>query len=85
MQRLNNQLTYNDERDDADNCAGIQIDWRECNFIGVDVSRLAVGFAQCVCSRWGLGGDLMFVVDSAEDCLTRIGESYPGEVVLVMM
>jgi SAM-dependent methyltransferase len=76
-------------RDDTDDrlrrAADIRIDWGGCNFIGVDLSRLAVGYAQSVRSRRGLGGRLTFVVDSAEDCLARIGDSYPGRVALVML
>ncbi|KAL3821698.1 hypothetical protein ACHAXA_003256 [Cyclostephanos tholiformis] len=63
----------------------LRINWGECNFIGVDLSRLAVGYAQCVRSRWGMEGCLTFVVDSAENCLTEIGESYPGVVAMVML
>lgn len=62
----------------------IQIDWKKCNFIGVDLSRLAIGYAHGVCSRWS-SKDLNFVVDSAEECLSRISETYPGEVPLVML
>jgi len=62
----------------------IQIDRNECNFIGVDLSSLAIRYAQGVRFRWGLG-NLNFVVDSAEECLDRIRESYPGEVKLAMV
>lgn len=64
----------------------IQIDWNECNFIGVDLSRLTIRYAQGVCERWRLGGgNLNFVVDSAEECLKRISETYPGNVAMVML
>lgn len=56
------------------------VDWEECNFIGVDLSRLGIRYADGVCSRWDLSYRLKFVVDSAEDCLSRIKESYPGDV-----
>ena len=36
---------------DVNDRAEIRIDWRDCNFIGVDISRLAVGYAQGVRSR----------------------------------
>ena len=76
-------------RDDTNDrhCADdeILLDWRGSNFIGEDLSRLAVGYAQSVQSRWGLGGLLTFVVESAEDFLARIGDSYQGRVALVML
>jgi hypothetical protein len=71
---------------DSQKCEGeLRIDWTGCNFIGVDLSRLAVGYAQCVRSRWGLGGYVTFVVDTAENCLSKICETYPGKVALVML
>ena len=62
----------------------IQIEWSECNFLGVDLSLLAIGYAQGVSERWSLER-LSFVVDSADDCLKRICETYPGKVPLVML
>ena len=52
----------------------IQIDWSECNFIGVYLSRLAIRYAQGISSSWSLK-DLNFVVDPAEVCLSRISET----------
>ena len=64
----------------------IQVDWRECNFIGVDLSGLAIRYAQGVCERWSLAEqNLNFVVDPAEECLKMISETYPGKVSLVML
>ena len=75
--------------DDADDCHcaddEILLNWGGCNFIGVDLSCLVVGYVQSVQSRQGLGGCLTFVVESAEDCLARIGDSYQGQVALVML
>ncbi|KAL9183528.1 hypothetical protein ACHAXT_004384 [Thalassiosira profunda] len=62
----------------------IQIDRDNCNYIGVDLSRVAIGYARGVSERLALG-DLTFVVDSAEKCLGRIQEGYPGKVVLIMV
>ena len=62
----------------------IQIEWSECNFLGVDLSRLAIRYAQGVSERWSLER-LSFLVDSAEVCLKRINETYPGKVPLVML
>ena len=63
----------------------LHIDWSKCNFIGVDLSRLAVGYANSVCARWGLENILNFIVDSAENCLVKITASYPGRVELIML
>jgi len=61
------------------------MNWSECNFVGVDLSRLAIRYARGVSERWGLGHCLNFVVDPAEECLANIIDSYPGEVRLVMV
>ncbi|KAL7529053.1 hypothetical protein ACHAXR_002766, partial [Thalassiosira sp. AJA248-18] len=63
----------------------LQVDWNDCNFIGVDLSQLAVRYAQSVCEGWNMGDNLNFVVDPAEECLRRINESYPGVVALLML
>ncbi|KAL3764218.1 hypothetical protein ACHAWU_004030 [Discostella pseudostelligera] len=63
----------------------MHLEWSECNFVGVDQSRLAIGYANGVCSRWGLEATLAFLVDSAEECLIKISESYPGRVPLIML
>jgi hypothetical protein len=56
------------------------VGYTETNFIGVDLSRLGIRYADGVCNRWNLGHCLKFVVDSAEHCLSKIRESYPGDV-----
>eukprot|EP00577_Skeletonema_sp_RCC1716_P006041 CAMPEP_0113376588 /NCGR_PEP_ID=MMETSP0013_2-20120614/2708_1 /TAXON_ID=2843 ORGANISM="Skeletonema costatum, Strain 1716" /NCGR_SAMPLE_ID=MMETSP0013_2 /ASSEMBLY_ACC=CAM_ASM_000158 /LENGTH=627 /DNA_ID=CAMNT_0000258677 /DNA_START=68 /DNA_END=1951 /DNA_ORIENTATION=+ /assembly_acc=CAM_ASM_000158 len=61
----------------------IQIDWNECNFIGVDLSRLGIRFARGVSKRWELD-NLKFVVDPAEECIERLS-SYPGPIKLAMI
>ena len=58
----------------------LSLDWEKHNFIGVDLSRLGIRYAHGVCNRWGLDGHLQFIVDSAEACLSKIQESYPGNV-----
>eukprot|EP00986_Skeletonema_menzelii_P003556 scaffold1118_cov150-Skeletonema_menzelii.AAC.2 len=68
---------------DASNDEEIQIDWNECNFIGVDLSRLGIRFARGVSQRWGLD-NLKFVVDPAEECIERLS-SYPGPIKLAMI
>lgn len=50
------------------------------NFIGVDLSRLGIRYANGICNKWNLRHCLKFVVDSAEQCLSKIRESYPGDV-----
>ena len=63
----------------------MHIDWSKCNFIGVDLSQLAIGYANSVCARWGMSDILNFIVDSAENCLVKITASYPGRVELIML
>lgn len=70
--------------DSIDDQVEIQIDWSQCNFIGIDLSHLTIGYGQSVRSRCGLG-NLAFVVDSAESCLIKICTSYPGKVALAMI
>ena len=60
----------------------LSLDLEKHNFIGVDLSRLGIRYADGVCTRWGLDGQLHFIVDSAEACLCEIRESYPGDVVV---
>lgn len=67
----------------ATNDDEIQIDWNECNFIGVDLSRLGIRFAKGVSERWELD-NLKFVVDPAEECIERLS-SYPGPIKLAMI
>jgi SAM-dependent methyltransferase len=50
----------------------------EYNFLGVDLSSLAIGYAQGVAQRRGLSGRLYFTVDTAESVLAQIADSYPG-------
>jgi SAM-dependent methyltransferase len=60
-------------------------DWSACNFVGVDLSGLAIGFGQGMSRRWGLDGRLHFVVDAAEEFLHRVIESYPGSIELCLV
>jgi len=66
-------LPNSNDQFSSDN-AEIQIDWSECNFIGMDLSRLAIRYAQAISSIWSLK-DLNFVVDPVEVCLSRINEN----------
>ena len=62
-------------RDDLD------IEWGKCNYLGIDLSRTAIGFANSLSSRWGISGRLAYVVGSAEDVLQAL-LAYPGNVCL---
>ena len=73
--------TINQPTQDRDE---LRIDWSKFNFIGVDLSRLAIGYAQGVRDRWDMN-NLAFVVDSAENAMKAISESYPGQISLVML
>ena len=61
----------------------IDIDWSQCNYIGVDLSQLAINFASSVSYRWQLQGRVHFAVSSAEEAITNIIASYPGPVQLI--
>lgn len=61
----------------------IQLDWNKCNFVGVDLSRLAIRFAKGVSNRWELS-NLRFIVGQAEECIERLS-TYPGPVKLAMI
>ncbi|KAL7463180.1 hypothetical protein ACHAXS_003559 [Conticribra weissflogii] len=82
---INNSKVVGDGSVYQTHSSDIPINWKECNFIGVDLSRLAIRYARGVNERWGLGHCLNFVVDPAEECLENIIYSYPGEVKLVMV
>jgi hypothetical protein len=49
-----------------------------CNFVGVDLSSAAIGFAQGISARWNLDR-LVFVVTSSEDLLLDL-QHYAGPV-----
>lgn len=55
-------------------------DWSECNFAGVDLSGLAIGYARGLLCRWNLQDRLQFFVDSAESFMEWVIDSYPGQV-----
>lgn len=55
-----------------------------CNFIGVDLSSLAIGYATGLASRWGLDGRLAFVAMSADALLGQL-KSYPGPIEQIMI
>ena len=57
----------------------------ESNFLGIDLSSLAIGYAQGVSKRCGLKGRLHYVVDSAESMLAHIADTYPGNVSLALI
>eukprot|EP00980_Cylindrotheca_fusiformis_P020067 scaffold7139_cov115-Cylindrotheca_fusiformis.AAC.17 len=58
--------------------------WGGCNFIGVDLGGLGIGYAAGIASRWGINGHIQFVVDSAES-LVKALHSYPGSVSLCLI
>jgi hypothetical protein len=63
--------------DDSSSSLG---DWSEYNYAGVDLSRLAIGYARGLSYRWGLEDRLQFFVDDAENFLKRVVDTYPGPV-----
>ena len=59
--------------------------WENCNFFGVDLNSLAVGYAQGLSKRWDLEESLQFVVDTAEHALEAILSTYPGPVAQILI
>ena len=57
----------------------------ESNFLGIDLSSLAIGYAQGVSRRLGLQGRLHYAVDTAESVLAHIANTYPGNVSLALI
>ena len=60
-------------------------DWTDCNFAGVDLSGLAIGYARGLSLRWGLDDRVQFFVDDAENFLELVIVSYPGLVRLCLI
>ena len=63
----------------------IDLNWSDCNFLGADLSRLAIGFGTSILHRWNLKGRLHFEVSSAQDILEKVCQSYPGDVKMIMI
>lgn len=63
----------------------IHVEWDQCNYLGIDLSRTAIGFAESLSSRWDIRGKLAYVVGSAEDVLQALLATYPGNVCLSMI
>ena len=61
------------------------IDWRQCNYVGVDLSQLCLGYGRGVAERWGISGWLQFTYGSALDLLESVASHYPGQVTLIMI
>lgn len=60
------------------------VDWSVCNFLGVDLSSVAIGYATAISHRWGINRKVVFMVDDAENLLKMV-ESYPGPVRMVLV
>jgi hypothetical protein len=76
---LARQDTVRDPEDNSD-MPDVSIEWEKCNFLGVDLSHIGIRYANGVCERWGFDNRLNFVVDSADKCLSKVRDSYPGKV-----
>lgn len=70
--------------DDAPPSPELQIEWKNCNFIGADLSGLAIGYANGISSRWELSDRVHFCVASAQELVDSLA-SYPGPVSLAMI
>lgn len=58
--------------------------WSNCNFIGMDLSPLAIGYAKGITERWDLSHRLSFHVGDAENLLTKL-YAYPGLIECVLI
>lgn len=58
--------------------------YSDCNFIGVDLSALAIGYARGVAQRWGLSHRLAYLVDRADQLLMDL-ETYPGPIMRILI
>jgi SAM-dependent methyltransferase len=61
------------------------IDFGDCNFLGADLSQLAIGYGLGISMRRGLGDRLQYLWASAEDLLERIDKEYKGPIALIMI
>lgn len=61
------------------------LSWKDCNFVGVDLGGLGIGYARGLASRWGIDDHLQFVMDSAESFMEDVHESYPGPVIACLI
>ena len=59
--------------------------FEDYNFLGADLSQLALGFGQGVADRWRLNNKLQFSWSTAEECLEMVEKSYEGQVALIMI
>lgn len=59
--------------------------WEHCNFLGIDLSALTIGYARGVAKRWDLNDVLYFAVDSAEHALEAAASTYPGLVSQILI
>jgi len=60
-------------------------DWENCNFAGVDLSGLAITYANSIASTWDLNSILHFFRGSADEFITKRLTSYPGPIVLCLI
>ena len=70
---------------DSSGSNGLQQDWSGCNFLGVDLSALAIGYANNIATRWNLTDKLFFAVDDSERLLNTVAACYPGPVAWVLV
>ncbi|CAJ1952508.1 unnamed protein product [Cylindrotheca closterium] len=61
------------------------LSWKDCNFVGLDLGALGIGYARGLAFRRGIDDRLQFVVDSAESCLQSLVRSYPGPIKLCLI
>jgi len=73
------------EKDNSSSILSRPAWYADCNFLGVDLNRIAMGYAVGIAQRWNMQHRLAFVVSSAEDILRQVQASYPGRVCKVLI
>lgn len=58
--------------------------WHRCNYLGVDLNPLAIGYASSIAQRWGVNERLAFVHNSASNILQQ-ASSYNGSVKRILV
>ena len=75
------QQQQQQDDDDNDDIAP----FNDCNFAGVDLSGLAINYAQGIAKSWKLDSNLQFFFDGANSFVEKVAASYPGPVQLCMV
>ena len=59
--------------------------WQNCNFRGIDLSSLSIGYARGMSKRWKLDSIMHSEGDSAQRALEAVAATYPGPIAQVLV